>query len=278
VVSVRQKKWMNVGSKERFFSASVGGGLFAYGLYRALPPASRRHKIFGAISGLTGLGVLVRGFSGHSIAYSRLGLSTMNPERAKHKNKITVALTIHRPIDEVYAEFQYASRLEKAFKNLEWSKKESPSQERIYTWKLRGPKNSAYTGEVKVTEEKENHLISWESLPDSFPALNVQLKGEMRFRPAPGDRGTQVILREKPQPSANLLTKALIQSLYPISEQILRESARRMKQLIETGEIATTQGQPEGVREFRLRERFSEKIDEANLKRRAKDEGGLLAG
>ena len=61
-------KKVNVGSIERFLSAAIGGFL----LYRAY----RSRNWSSALTGLTGLGVMNRGVSGHCMVYDKLGMSS----------------------------------------------------------------------------------------------------------------------------------------------------------------------------------------------------------
>jgi len=70
----------------------------------------------------------------------------------------------------------------------------------------------------------------------------------MRFRPAPGNRGTEVLLGVEYRSAAPLVMRALGLLSGDDPEQRAREALRGMKQLLETGEIPTTKGQPSGRR------------------------------
>jgi uncharacterized membrane protein len=76
-------------------------------------------------------------------------------------------------------------------------------------------------------------------LPDSV----IQHAGEVRFGPAPGGRGTEVHVQMVYRPPMGVAMAALV---YPFSKQILHEEIRRLKRVLEAGEIPTIEGQPVG--------------------------------
>jgi uncharacterized membrane protein len=77
----------------------------------------------------------------------------------------------------------------------------------------------------------------------------VHHAGAVRFRPAPGGRGTEVRLDiEYDPPGAATLRLAVGRSIARLfgsaTEYVVEEDLRRLKQLLEAGETATTRGQP----------------------------------
>lgn len=69
--------------------------------------------------------------------------------------------------------------------------------------------------------------------------------GNVRFERAPGGHGTVVRVELTYEPVGTIATAvAALQGKAPGLQ--LQEDLRRMKQLIETGEITTTTGQPSG--------------------------------
>ena len=70
--------------------------------------------------------------------------------------------------------------------------------------------------------------------------------GAIRFRPAPGGRGTEVRLDVEYEPPASALGRSVARLFGSATEYRVEEDLRRLKQLLEAGETATTRGQPRG--------------------------------
>ena len=73
-------------------------------------------------------------------------------------------------------------------------------------------------------------------------------RGSVTFESAPGERGTMVRVEMSYVPPAGAVG-AVVAKITPQSpERQVREDLRRFKQLMETGEVATTTGQSAGKR------------------------------
>ncbi len=72
--------------------------------------------------------------------------------------------------------------------------------------------------------------------------------GSVHFRPATGNRGTVVTVAIQYQPIGSGAAQTLMELLGKAPEFQLREELRHFKQLMEAGEIPTTEGQPTGRR------------------------------
>jgi len=83
--------------------------------------------------------------------------------------------------------------------------------------------------EVDIVEEKPGVALTWRSIPGS----DMETVGEVEFERAAGGRGTIVRLGLEPPGS-----KA--------REAETKRELHRFKQWFETGEVATTEGQPVG--------------------------------
>src|SRR6266545_3245508 len=68
----------------------------------------------------------------------------------------------------------------------------------------------------------------------------------VRFRSAPGGRGTEVRLDVEYDPPGSALGRTVARLLGSATEYRVEEDLRRLKQLLEAGETATTRGQPRG--------------------------------
>ena len=146
------------------------------------------------------------------------------------------AVTILRSRSELYAdwhEFQSLPRIVPILKTV------TPTGERRSHWVAEGPRGQTLEWDVEITYDDPNELIRWQALPGA-PIPN---RGEVRFNPAPADRDTEVRLRvEFDAPIATV-----DRLLGPGAGNLLRESARNFKRLMEAGEIPTNDPQPMGT-------------------------------
>ena len=110
-------------------------------------------------------------------------------------------------------------------------------------WIARGPMQLRIKWTAEIVDRRENEWIVWRSDSLAFPN-----NGSVQFRPAPGNRGTEVTVAVQYQPPAGAVGKAFAQLFGKDPSQTIYEDLRHFKQLIETGEIATTVGQPHGRR------------------------------
>jgi uncharacterized membrane protein len=70
--------------------------------------------------------------------------------------------------------------------------------------------------------------------------------GSVHFNPAPNGQGTEVRVVLKYDPPAGVLGAWVAKLFGEAPEQQIEEDLRRFKQMMETGEITTTAGQPSG--------------------------------
>ena len=103
-------------------------------------------------------------------------------------------------------------------------------------------KNVRWTAEI--VDEKENEWIVWRSLPGS----DLDLRGAVHFRTAPGNRGTILTASVQYSSPAGASVRAVASMVGKNPEFMMREDLRRFKALIEAGEVPTIEGQTHGPR------------------------------
>ena len=128
------------------------------------------------------------------------------------------------------------------------------------------------TGAGEVMGEFEGVERRFEILEDSPSGLhlraedgNAVCEAGIAFRPAPGNRGTEVQVSLRSRDTQTLVWELMKSTGGASLEQQSREGLRAMKQLLEVGEVATTDGQPRGSRGMRgrvLRKVLRESVDE----------------
>jgi uncharacterized membrane protein len=111
-------------------------------------------------------------------------------------------------------------------------------------WKAKAPIGSSVEWDAEITDDRPGELLAWRSVE----ASQVDNAGTVRFERAPGGRGTIVRVEMQYSPPGGK-AGALIAKLFGENPaQQMDGDLRRFKQLIETGEITTTEGQPSGPR------------------------------
>ncbi len=236
--SPTNKRSVNVGSYERWASAIGGGALTAYGL-------TRRSRS-GLLLSVLGAGMLYRGTTGHCNVYEALGVDTATNQ--EHESRLASvardvhveqSVTINKSPAEIYSFWREFGNLPRFMKHLE---SVTTLASGISRWVAKGPTGEPVEWDAEIFNEKENELISWRSLPGS-EFVNA---GTVRFEPAGGDRGTIVRVTMNYNVTGGRVTAALARLLGQAPEQLVAEDLRRLKQILETGEIATIEGQTSG--------------------------------
>jgi uncharacterized membrane protein len=177
---------------ERFtHSAQMGWGARVSRNKRMLAP------LIGGI-GLAGWGISRRGWLGAvaAIGGGYLAIESVNRIRPYHYG-IHVSQTINMPVSEVY---RYARNLDNWALILE---KLGHSRE-AHRLSGKAPLNRRVDSRPEVWKEEQDQVIAWQSR-----GRNVQRRGAMRFRPASGNRGTEVVLGVEYHYSSPLVTRGV---------------------------------------------------------------------
>jgi uncharacterized membrane protein len=234
---------INVGDTERWLSLAGGAALALYALKRRSPVA------FALAAG--GAALIGRGATGHSTAYQKLGVDTADPNATRpnvlaavlpsRKLEAERAYTIMRPRHELYAFWQDFQNLPRFMEHLESVTIEGDGRSH---WVTKAPVGKAIEWDAKVTEQVEDRIIAWRSLPGSM----VENSGQVQFSDAPDGRGTTVRARMRYSAPGGKIGMEISRFFGEAAFQQLRDDLRRFKQLMEAGETPTTEGQSHGPR------------------------------
>ena len=140
------------------------------------------------------------------------------------------AITIWKPVEEVYAFWRNPENFPQFMRHVE-SVEVIDSQ--TARWTVKAPAGQSVSWTAAITEERENELISWVSLPDA----DVYNAGTVRFTPAPGGRGTEVRLDLEYEPPFGKLGSKLAMLWREEPGQQAQDDLRHLKQVMELGEI-----------------------------------------
>ena len=220
---------VNVPQTERIGSAAAGAALVGYGLSRKSLP--------GFLLALVGGALVARGATGHCAMYAALGVNSrqLNTESGVPGNrgiKVTESIVVSRPRDEVY---RYWRNLENLPLFMEHVESVRELDRRRSTWVVRGPLGHDVEWTAHIISDRENEMISWESLPGA----DVQNAGSVWFEPAAGGSSTEVKVSLQYQPPAGVIGATVAKLLGEAPEQQLQNDLAKFKELIESGEAAT---------------------------------------
>jgi uncharacterized membrane protein len=97
---------------------------------------------------------------------------------------------------------------------------------------------------ARIAEDVPGRRIAWETAPES----PLHIRGSFELSEQPGHRGTLLRASLTLKPTAPSLVAPLARLLGSAPDLWLTRQLRRFRQFVETGEVATTQGQASGRR------------------------------
>jgi len=230
---------INVGRSERQISALAGVALALLGL--------RQRSVTGMLAACVGAGLVYRGATGHCPMYEALDIDTSDQalparpddyfERGIH---VEETMSISKSPDELYAFWRNFTNLPRIMRNL---KSVTNLDENRSHWIASGPMGYSVEWDAEIINDEPNKTIAWRSLANA----EVDNAGSVRFVPTPGDGGTEVRVVIDYIPPAGRFGATLAKLFRADPETEIREDLRRFKQVMETGEVPTTQGQSTGA-------------------------------
>lgn len=226
----------NISQTEKLVSTVGGSALVLAGLTH------------GRLSGLllTALGgaLVYRGVTGHCHGYQALGIDTARHNSAtavpaRQGVKVELAVVVNRSPEELYAFWRNLENLPQVMRHLQRVEVIDGGRSR---WVAKGPLGKLVEWEAEILNEREPERIAWRSLEGG----HIDTAGSVQFKPLGHDRGTAVSVSLKYNPPAGKLGDAVATLLGRNLEMELDRDLRRFKSLMETGEMPTVEGQPQG--------------------------------
>jgi uncharacterized membrane protein len=223
--------------------ARVGGDAMDLALLgTALTPDNPRRDAAmmatAAVAGVTALDVMCG---------LRFGRDHGAEDGAIHLEK---SITIDRPPEELYRFWRNFESLPRIMNHLISVREIGGGRSH---WVAKAPAGRRVEWDAEITHDRPNELIAWRSLEGA----DVDNRGVVRFMRAPGGRGTVVRVEMDYSPPAGAIGAKIAQLFGESPEKQVAVDLQHFKQVMETGEIPTTEGQPAG----RAR-RLSKKYDE----------------
>ncbi len=152
--------------------------------------------------------------------------------------QVKAAITVRRPVEEVYGFWRDLQNLPRFMYHLESVEVSGDGRSH---WKAKAPIGKV-EWDAEVTEDRPNELIAWRALPGA----SVENSGTVRFRRAPSDQGTEIVLEMVYDAPGGAVGATLAKLLGEEPRQQVKDDLRRFKQVMETGEVVRSDGSPEG--------------------------------
>ena len=218
----------NISATARLASTIAGTTLAIVGI-------QRRNKALG----LLGAGLVARGTSGWCPVTAAIDSDAFGDTDSTRRHLagsrgaiVEDAITIYRPVSEVYSFWRNLENLPRFMEHLE----EVRVIGRFHShWVARGPLGVLVEWDAEIINDISPTLISWKSVGHS----DVVSAGSVRFKPE-GEHATQVHVKLQYDPPAGKLGATVAWLLGDDPQHQIAEDLRRFKQLLETGELSTS--------------------------------------
>jgi uncharacterized membrane protein len=217
------KQQSNVSDAERWGSIVGGSALVLMGL--------KQGSLRGALTALAGGGLIYHGATTESSLQEKVGMN--------QSIKVEKTVTINKPVEELYRIWHNFENLPTFMKHLKFVKVINDKRSH---WIANAPMGSSVEWDAEIVKEQENKLIAWASVEGA----DVDNSGFVRFTPAPAGRGTEVKVVIEYNPPGGTIGAAIAKLFGEEPQQQVGDDLHRFKQLMEAGEIATTENQPSG--------------------------------
>jgi uncharacterized membrane protein len=219
----------NVSDWERVASLAAGAALIYFGTRR-----SRGNRL--ATS--TGVGLITRGLTGYCPVNQALGRESdrsntkvaLSGPRGVH---VYESIIINRPPAELFSFWRDFSNLPRFMEHLQDVQVLSPTRS---VWTAKAPIGTRVKWEAEVINEIDGELIGWQSTANA----DVATAGSVRFVPAMGG-GTEIIVHLQYEPPAGKLGSLVASVFGEEPSQQIRADLRRLKEILETGEVPRSQ-------------------------------------
>lgn len=157
---------------------------------------------------------------------------TTSKDIAPDRALLAETVTINRPAQELYDFWRDPTNLLMVMENIEAIQLIDDNRSR---WTVKAPAGRTVSWESVITQDVPGKEITWQSAPGA----DIANSGRIKFHHA-GDRGTVVRATIAYDPPGGAIGQ-FIAKLFQREPRIqTRRDLRRFKQLMETGEIATS--------------------------------------
>ncbi|MDP9397180.1 MAG: SRPBCC family protein [Actinomycetota bacterium] len=155
-------------------------------------------------------------------------------------SRVEASITVNRPVGEVYACWRDIERLPQFMAHLESVRVTGDGRSR---WEAKAPLRTKVAWDAEIVADRPDELLAWRSVGNAA----VENSGTVRFAPAPGGRGTEVRVELHYAVPGGRVGATFAKLLGEEPERQTRDDLRRLKQVLETGEVVRSEASPEGT-------------------------------
>lgn len=219
----------------------------------------RLAAVTGAVAGITALDLLtaVRATRADHTGSARAA-------RGAHKGdsvELTAATTIRKPAPDVFAFWRDLENLPSFMAHLEQVR---ATGDRTSHWTASAPFGQDVEWDAEITDETPGERIAWRSTGKA----TVPNAGTVWFAPAPDGESTEVHVVLAYEIPGGAVGKAVAKYFGEEPHQQLDDDLRRLKQVLETGEIVRSDGAPWGKQARReFPQRPAQPLSDAELEK-----------
>ncbi|MBD1849885.1 SRPBCC family protein [Leptolyngbya sp. FACHB-711] len=223
-----QNQQGNVSEAEKWGSLITGGAMVLMGL--------SQRSLRGALMAMAGGAMAYHGATADKSLTDKVADAAGLGKGIKVERTVTI---INKTPEELYEFWHNFENLPSFMKHLKSVTVTSPTRSH---WVTSAPFGTEVAWDAEIVADQPNKLIGWASIEGS----QVDNSGFVRFQPGPPGRGTEVKVVMEYNPPGGVVGAAIAKLFGEEAEQQIGDELRRFKMLMETGEIATTEGQPSG--------------------------------
>jgi uncharacterized membrane protein len=154
--------------------------------------------------------------------------------------RVIRSIVINRPAENVYRFWRDVENLPRFMYHLKSVRSSGNGRSH---WVAAAPGGGTVEWDSEITADHPGELIAWRSLEGS----DVENAGTVRFEPRPGGRGTIVRVELEYRPPGGIAGAAVASVFNESAQQQLHDDLRRLKQVLETGEVVRSDGSPQGT-------------------------------
>jgi uncharacterized membrane protein len=227
-----EKQRNKIEGAERWLSLVCGGAAVLCG--------ARRRSLFGSALALAGATYVLRGIAGNRNVLEFLGVNLLMRGALPYGRGIKMrrSVTIDRPREELYRYWHNFENLPRFMKHVKSVRVLDAYRSH---WVVTAPAGRTVDWDAEIIADRVPELIGWRA-----SGGGIDHAGSVRFERAPNGRGTVVRVQLQYNPAGGRITASVARLFGEEPDQQIHDDLLRFKQLMEVGEIVTTEGQPSG--------------------------------
>ncbi|MFG3643198.1 SRPBCC family protein [Micromonospora sp. NPDC047762] len=202
----------------------------------------RRRRLVGVTGAIVGITVVDLLTAVQATRATRIGSAVpVRGPREGGSMELTATTTIRKPPPTVYAFWRDLDNLPTFMAHLETIR---ATGDRTSHWSASAPFGKNVEWDAEITDENPGEMIAWRSTGNA----DVPNAGTVRFVPAPDGVSTEVHVVMSYDIPGGPIGKVVARYFGEEPHQQLDDDLRRLKQVLETGQVVRSEGAPWGKR------------------------------